>query len=411
MQLCEPQQVTPKYCEMADTVTYTDVRFVKNPKPAERHPPSTDLDGEITYANIKFQRESAVVDSSRSGGDAFLSWWTVLAAHTAHILLGTCLLLVVATVGLGARCSQLSLQLRESMHLLQELRQESWTLNASLYQGIREKDSTRGSLEETQQILHKTQQQLKDTEEKFAESEKKLGDADEMLGTTTNILTDREEHLRRCQHDLKRESDNAKEMSEKYYTGQTSLGRCNSNLEASASGLRRTQEDLSKTNKVLSRNRQLFRIIEQQIRDAKQLLPREEYCIEIPSLIEKFEYCPRGWIMISGKCYLFSERKAQRSTAEQSCSWQTAHLAVIRARDKALQNLIKRTGQEYWFGLEKKEGKWKWPDGSEEDVSSWEGYNGCLKWEAKRSSEWCGASLQWICEKKSSTYMSSMEGL
>ncbi|XP_069601430.1 killer cell lectin-like receptor subfamily G member 1 [Ranitomeya imitator] len=121
------------------------------------------------------------------------------------------------------------------------------------------------------------------------------------------------------------------------------------------------------------------------------------------SASDSFSSCPDPWILISNKCYLFSENLKNQRDSEDDCERQKAKLAMVK--NGTILKLVKTTKQEFWIGLMSRgtehNGAWtgKWDDESIETVT--EGQGSCAKISADRLvKENCLKELHWICEKK-----------
>ncbi|XP_073511226.1 killer cell lectin-like receptor subfamily B member 1B allele C isoform X2 [Phyllobates terribilis] len=114
------------------------------------------------------------------------------------------------------------------------------------------------------------------------------------------------------------------------------------------------------------------------------------------SAADSFSPCSDPWILISNKCYRFSENQKSQKESEDDCEKQNAQLAM---------KLVKITKQEFWIGLMSRgtehQGEWtgKWADGSIEIVTKGQGT--CVKIsDGRLALHNCHQELHWICEKK-----------
>uniref|UniRef100_A0A674IML1 C-type lectin domain-containing protein n=1 Tax=Terrapene triunguis TaxID=2587831 RepID=A0A674IML1_9SAUR len=75
--------------------------------------------------------------------------------------------------------------------------------------------------------------------------------------------------------------------------------------------------------------------------------------------------CPEDWTGYQGKCYFFSEDKANWTTSQRSCSSHGASLAwldTLKEKDFLMQH---KGYLDAWIGLRREPGQpWKWPNGS-----------------------------------------------
>ncbi|XP_066457917.1 killer cell lectin-like receptor subfamily G member 1 [Eleutherodactylus coqui] len=111
--------------------------------------------------------------------------------------------------------------------------------------------------------------------------------------------------------------------------------------------------------------------------------------------------CPDPWILITNKCYLFSENKKTRRASEEDCEKRGSRLATVK--EGTILKLVAITEQEFWIGLEAlgshHRGGWsgRWADGSTVNVTEETGT--CAKIKSKLSLHNCMEELHWICER------------
>ncbi|XP_077124203.1 C-type lectin domain family 2 member D-like [Ranitomeya variabilis] len=83
---------------------------------------------------------------------------------------------------------------------------------------------------------------------------------------------------------------------------------------------------------------------------------------------DSFSSCLDPWILITNKCYLFSENLKNQRDSEDDCERQKAKLAMVK--NGTILKLVKTTKQEFWIGLISRgtnhNGEWtgKWDDES-----------------------------------------------
>ncbi|XP_040276635.1 C-type lectin domain family 12 member B-like isoform X3 [Bufo bufo] len=112
--------------------------------------------------------------------------------------------------------------------------------------------------------------------------------------------------------------------------------------------------------------------------------------------------CPRHWIQIENKCYLFSEKKKTKDSSEKFCIQKGGRLATVK--QGLIQRLASTMDLEFWVGLSAfgshyQEDSWigVWTDGSIESVR--EGSGTCAKFSRRLILENCYKEMFWICEK------------
>uniref|UniRef100_A0A3Q3BD85 CD209 antigen-like protein E n=1 Tax=Kryptolebias marmoratus TaxID=37003 RepID=A0A3Q3BD85_KRYMA len=127
--------------------------------------------------------------------------------------------------------------------------------------------------------------------------------------------------------------------------------------------------------------------------------------------------CPLGWRQINSKCYFLSTESKRWNDGRKQCQSQGADLVVIDNEQE--QNAIYRMdGSQYlffWIGLRRKDGAFKWVDGSELKTTFWQngqpdngGLNSkedCVEMgdENQPLASWndvpCEQMRRWLCEK------------
>ncbi|XP_075769619.1 early activation antigen CD69-like [Pelodiscus sinensis] len=112
--------------------------------------------------------------------------------------------------------------------------------------------------------------------------------------------------------------------------------------------------------------------------------------------------CPDGWVGYLGKCYYFSEPRANWTDSQKNCSAHGASLAGIDSQQE-MDFLVRNKGSlDHWIGLWREGGQaWKWANGTE--FNNWftvAGREQCafLSHNSVASSG-CWSSLPWICSK------------
>ncbi|XP_078530591.1 uncharacterized protein LOC144817703 isoform X2 [Lissotriton helveticus] len=404
---------------MDGAVTYADVKFVKNPETAKNRHRGTGCQayggtGEITYAEVKVTQTvggNVISDSSRTSSKASQLWRRVLAAHPTHILMVTCLLLLVTTIALGVRYSQNSLQLKETQQDLQLLGQHHENLNDSMNQRMRESD---GALMDTEDRLREIQRQCnqdrdswKQTQQQLQITEKKLRDVEVSLRTTKQALSNTEDSLRKREDELT-QSKNAlnreRESSEKCRGTEADLSTCKYALARAQSRTETSDINLNRVKESLKSKETALRQAEEQLNAKKKLI--STLCMNKQTGIQHFSggrdyinFCPLGWVLIRGKCYFFSEKGNNRDDSEKDCNSKYAKLAVVKSQDGTLKDYIRGMSQDYWIGLKKLNNKWTWSDGSGGSGST---FDTCMAWGKQQTPEKCYRVLPWICEMEAS---------
>ncbi|XP_028254256.1 galactose-specific lectin nattectin-like [Parambassis ranga] len=90
------------------------------------------------------------------------------------------------------------------------------------------------------------------------------------------------------------------------------------------------------------------------------------------------KFCPSGWSLLLGRCYLFDKTERDWTDAELSCLSRGGNLASFRSPDEYItlrQFVLKATGKHTtsWVGGHDavKEGVWLWSDGSKHVFTAW----------------------------------------
>lgn len=124
--------------------------------------------------------------------------------------------------------------------------------------------------------------------------------------------------------------------------------------------------------------------------------------------------CPPGWVPFNGTCYYFSPTSNTWDEARKFCQENYSHLVIINS--VAEHNFVAQahgSPRVYWLGLSdrKREGDWRWLDGSPVTLSYWEprepnnvGDEDCGS--MNRGGTWndlsCTTTMYWICERRCS---------
>nr|XP_020656337.1 B-cell differentiation antigen CD72-like isoform X1 [Pogona vitticeps] len=172
-------------------VTYADLRFVRSPlekksPPREPGGGGGEGDGELTYENVegpqlrrgeeRLEEEEAAARRSSSSGRApklgRRSWFA------ASALLGTCLLLLGTTVGLGVRYWQVSQQLQQASqdHTVESvvLAERIGTKERQLQEAKAQLRSTREALQDWEAAGSRMQEQLQKREKELSRARDNL---------------------------------------------------------------------------------------------------------------------------------------------------------------------------------------------------------------------------------------------
>ncbi|XP_028265014.1 galactose-specific lectin nattectin-like [Parambassis ranga] len=90
------------------------------------------------------------------------------------------------------------------------------------------------------------------------------------------------------------------------------------------------------------------------------------------------KFCPSGWTLFQGRCYVFDKTEREWMDAELFCQSQGGNLASFRNADEYnfLRQLVKKATGSYvetWVGGHDavKEGTWMWSDGSKHSFTAW----------------------------------------
>uniref|UniRef100_K7GD60 C-type lectin domain-containing protein n=1 Tax=Pelodiscus sinensis TaxID=13735 RepID=K7GD60_PELSI len=112
--------------------------------------------------------------------------------------------------------------------------------------------------------------------------------------------------------------------------------------------------------------------------------------------------CPDGWVGYRGKCYYFSEPRANWTDSQKNCSAHGASLAGIDSQQE--MDFLRRNkgSSDHWIGLQKEpEQAWKWANGTE--FNNWfpiAGREHCAFLSGNNvASTGCRSSQPWICSK------------
>ncbi|XP_066457912.1 early activation antigen CD69-like [Eleutherodactylus coqui] len=128
---------------------------------------------------------------------------------------------------------------------------------------------------------------------------------------------------------------------------------------------------------------------------------RSGYILGPSSTAASSSPCSDPWILITNKCYFFSENKKTRRESEEDCEKRGSRLATVK--EGTILKLVAITEQEFWIGLEAlgshHRGVWsgRWADGSTVNVT--EGTGTCAKIKSELSLHSCMEELHWICER------------
>merc|ERR1712110_898158 len=84
--------------------------------------------------------------------------------------------------------------------------------------------------------------------------------------------------------------------------------------------------------------------------------------------------CNAGWTYFgrTGKCYKSFESRLTRADALQACKEANPTASLVSIPDMKTNNFVlSMVGWRSWTGLEKNDGAWVWPDGSEDTLANW----------------------------------------
>ncbi|XP_044132397.1 killer cell lectin-like receptor subfamily G member 1 isoform X2 [Bufo gargarizans] len=116
-----------------------------------------------------------------------------------------------------------------------------------------------------------------------------------------------------------------------------------------------------------------------------------------------FSPCPDPWILVTRKCYFFSENRKNRKDSKEDCEKRNSSLATVK--EGTILKLVNITEQEFWIGLEDlgtyhQDKPWsgRWADGSTQELPK--GSGNCAKMKGGLHLHNCQSDLHWICEKE-----------
>ncbi|XP_033933624.1 C-type lectin domain family 12 member B-like isoform X2 [Pseudochaenichthys georgianus] len=135
----------------------------------------------------------------------------------------------------------------------------------------------------------------------------------------------------------------------------------------------------------------------------------DSYCLG--NTDKKWQPCQKGWNLTAPSCYAFNDAPSSGwktwEEAREDCKGNNSDLAV--AHNPAEKEAIKTNSfgvYGFWIGLRVVNKEWKWVDGSDLTESSWiaapDPADGrcAVFYKGKWVSVSCGATRQWICQKK-----------
>ncbi|XP_069506465.1 C-type lectin domain family 2 member B-like isoform X2 [Ambystoma mexicanum] len=115
--------------------------------------------------------------------------------------------------------------------------------------------------------------------------------------------------------------------------------------------------------------------------------------------------CPDQWMWYGGKCYQYSKERNTWDASHAFCSSHNASLSIIGTeQEKAVVTRFKDT-KDYWVGLRRQAGEWRWSDGSlfRSDIiqikNTGPGLDCAYVNSEHLSALDCVASRQWLCTK------------
>ncbi|XP_041944586.1 CD209 antigen-like protein E [Alosa sapidissima] len=132
---------------------------------------------------------------------------------------------------------------------------------------------------------------------------------------------------------------------------------------------------------------------------------------EVKSQISDLErHMQDGWIFFASSFYYLSTEVRSWDVARKDCQNRGADLVIINNRDE--QDFLFRMQKEFWIGLIKKDGLWKWVDGTALTDGFWDdgqpnnyvGEEDCAEIrESDYINNWnddlCSRLELWLCEK------------
>ncbi|KAI4794083.1 hypothetical protein KUCAC02_032289 [Chaenocephalus aceratus] len=135
----------------------------------------------------------------------------------------------------------------------------------------------------------------------------------------------------------------------------------------------------------------------------------DSYCLG--NTDKKCQPCQKGWNLTAPSCYAFNDAPSSGwktwEEAREDCKGNNSDLAV--AHNPAEMEAINTNSfgvYGFWIGLRVVNRQWKWVDGSDLTESSWidppDPADGlcAVFYKGKWVSVSCGATRQWICQKK-----------
>ncbi|XP_072463001.1 B-cell differentiation antigen CD72 [Notamacropus eugenii] len=292
---------------MAESITYADLRFVKSPLKKTlsarlKQDPEVDEDGELTYENVQvpsakdgFSSPTQPGLGGQTGGEKTEKTVTAPYSVTSPIarrilpcpvawipyillsLLGTCLLLGVATISLGIQYMQISHQLRNTKQVLE-------VSNGSLWQQLQ-----MGAIQ-----LSRKEKDLQAAWEKLAQSQQ-------------NLKVEKEQH----------------QAAEGYLlTCRSERNKTELNLKDNMEEKRNLEEKLKTLQNELKKVQTLFRCpFRSNGQGLKYFHQFPEYC------------CPLGWILLKKKCLYISNIWKTWRQSDLFCQTLSSKLFVPSAWD------------------------------------------------------------------------------
>ncbi|XP_066472681.1 C-type lectin domain family 5 member A-like isoform X2 [Tiliqua scincoides] len=113
--------------------------------------------------------------------------------------------------------------------------------------------------------------------------------------------------------------------------------------------------------------------------------------------------CPIAWAHFEGKCYFFSAQEKSWHNSRNDCTQSNADLAIVNSNEELTFLKTRTENADYFVGLTKTSGMWKWIDNTDLDqniFSITNRDNDCaVVGLSTTGTVPCSVPTRWICEK------------
>ncbi|CAI5787987.1 Hypothetical predicted protein [Podarcis lilfordi] len=192
---------------------------------------------------------------------------------------------------------------------------------------------------------------------------------------------------------------------------QEELHSTNGTLRSCLAAENRTQEQLRQANQSLILTQQEKEKLQQEKEELQQQLVQTKKSLEEAKSCQNIGCCPRGWNLFRWKCLWISREMKSWDDSQEACRRKSSQLLVLKPWsakelwDATDIDKCDLESDQYWIGLGKGWGSWKWIDGrgfeETENIGTCSSFSGNCLQISNGALQWCSCSerIRYICEK------------